>query len=73
MGGEIGLIPGNTLHFVNRLDRLTSGLVLIAKTKEKASEMGKAMMARNMKKVYLARVKGKFPDGVIECDAKYVP
>lgn len=43
---------------------------MIAKTKEKASEMGKAMMERSMKKVYLARVKGKFPEGVTECDAK---
>jgi 23S rRNA-/tRNA-specific pseudouridylate synthase len=49
---------------------LTSGLVLIAKTKQKASEMGKQMMNRDMQKTYLARVKGKFPDGVMDCDAK---
>jgi RluA family pseudouridine synthase len=57
-----------TLHFVNRIDRLTSGLVLIAKSKEKASQMGKTMTERNIKKTYLARVKGKFEYDRIECN-----
>ncbi|KAJ3305501.1 RNA pseudouridylate synthase domain containing protein 2 [Kappamyces sp. JEL0829] len=55
------------LHIVNRIDRLTSGLVLMTKTKEKAAEMGKLMEARNIQKTYLARVRGEFPDGTIEC------
>lgn len=56
------------LYLVNRIDRLTSGLVLIAKTKEKASKMSEQLRDRNIKKTYLARVRGDFPDGIIECN-----
>lgn len=46
---------------VNRLDRLTSGLLLIATTPQKAAELGRMMRNRNIKKEYVAKVKGQFP------------
>ena len=58
------------LHIINRLDRLTSGLVLIAKTKLKAAEMGQLMKLRTIKKTYYARVKGEFPRQDILVDKK---
>lgn len=50
------------LHIIHRLDRLTSGLVLLAKNSKVAQTWGKALMERaTCQKVYLARVRGKFP------------
>jgi 23S rRNA-/tRNA-specific pseudouridylate synthase len=49
------------LYTIHRLDRLTGGLVILGKTSAIATEWGKAIMNRDCKKVYLARVKGKFP------------
>lgn len=52
------------LHIIHRLDRLTSGLVLLAKNSTVAQKWGKALMERDTcTKVYVARVKGKFPTG----------
>ena len=52
----------DNLFTVHRLDRLTSGLTIIAKNTETAKILGKCIMDRdNCHKVYLARVKGKFP------------
>lgn len=51
------------LFTVHRLDRLTSGLVLIAKSSSLAKSLSKCIVERdNCQKLYLARVKGKFPD-----------
>jgi 23S rRNA-/tRNA-specific pseudouridylate synthase len=50
------------LHIIHRLDRLTSGLVLLAKNSTVAQRWGKALMERDTcSKVYVARVQGKFP------------
>ena len=50
---------------IHRLDRLTSGLSIIAKKKDVAKKMGKCILDReHCEKVYLTRVRGKFP-----CDA----
>lgn len=50
------------LHNINRLDRLTSGLVLLAKSSAVAQKLGKCIMQRDScQKLYLAVVKGKFP------------
>jgi len=49
-----------TLHTTHRLDRLTSGLVLLAKTKEAARRVGAWFAANQIRKTYLARVKGSF-------------
>lgn len=52
----------------NRLDRLTSGVMFIAKHKDAAERMMEQIMARTVKKEYVARVKGEFPDGDVVCE-----
>ncbi|MEM0895635.1 MAG: RNA pseudouridine synthase [Verrucomicrobiota bacterium] len=52
------LANGARLSIINRLDRETSGLVLVAKNREWASRFGKAMQRRAVKKEYLAIVWG---------------
>ncbi len=49
---------GGDLFLVNRLDRATSGLVLIARSREVASALGEQLMARDVAKTYLAIVRG---------------
>jgi tRNA pseudouridine65 synthase len=55
------------LHLAHRLDRATSGVVLLAKSREIAGELGRLFMAREVTKRYLAVVRG-WPDaeGVID-------
>lgn len=50
-------VPG-PLHAVHRLDRATSGVLLIARSSEMAAELGKQLMARTVQKSYLAVVRG---------------
>lgn len=52
------LACGGQVSLVNRLDRETSGIVLVAKTAEAARELGKAMQNRLLHKEYLAVVQG---------------
>lgn len=52
----------------NRLDRLTSGVMFIGKHPKGADTMAKNLLQRSVQKEYVARVKGKFPDGVVVCD-----
>src|SRR6059058_4465800 len=52
------LVNGGQVSIVNRLDRETSGLVLIAKNREAARRFGKAMERQEIKKEYLAIVHG---------------
>jgi 23S rRNA pseudouridine1911/1915/1917 synthase len=47
-----------TPHLIHRLDRETSGLVLIAKNPEAARELGKVWETRTVSKEYLALVHG---------------
>lgn len=54
---------GKAVHPINRLDRLTSGLMFIAKTPKGADEMSDQMKAREVSKEYVARVVGEFPVG----------
>ncbi|CAH0479792.1 unnamed protein product [Peronospora belbahrii] len=49
------------LHIVHRLDRLTSGVVLLAKNATKAKALSMIIADRQASKTYLARVRGKFP------------
>jgi 23S rRNA-/tRNA-specific pseudouridylate synthase len=49
------------LYTIHRLDRLTSGLVILAKTSTVAQQWSKLIMNRDCQKVYLARVQGRFP------------
>lgn len=48
---------------VHRLDRLTSGVLLLARNKEVASEYGNLIKDGKVQKHYLAKVVGKFPEG----------
>lgn len=52
--------PDAELHTTHRLDRLTSGLVILAKTKEAARQLGAWFSAGEVRKTYLARVRGGF-------------
>ncbi len=52
------LACGGCVSFVNRLDRETSGLVLVAKHARAARELGRAMQHHAIRKRYLAIVRG---------------
>ena len=51
--------PGEFVALVNRLDRETSGTVLIARSPEAASKLGAMTMKRAIEKTYLALVSGR--------------
>ena len=65
-----GNLPGNALRpgLVHRLDRDTSGLLVVAKNDETLRRLGKAMMARRISREYLGLVHGvpEHPRGRIE-------
>ncbi|MEO7430777.1 MAG: pseudouridine synthase [Dokdonella sp.] len=46
------------LHAVHRLDRATSGVLLVARSAAMAAELGRQMMDRSVGKNYLAAVRG---------------
>lgn len=50
-------------HPCNRLDRLTSGLMILGKTAKGADKMVKQMREREISKQYIAKVVGEFPLG----------
>ncbi|MCL7035767.1 hypothetical protein MKW94_003161 [Papaver nudicaule] len=56
---EHGLAP---LFPVHRLDRLVSGLLIIARSAAKADQLRQQIMAREVQKEYIARVIGVFPE-----------
>ena len=62
VGGEVVpasiFNPPSSPHLIHRLDRETSGLVLIAKNPAAASELGKIWETRAVQKEYLAIVHG---------------
>ena len=57
---HIGSLPGDPLRpgLVHRLDRDTSGLMVVAKTPEALSALGIAMKARRISREYLGLVRG---------------
>jgi 23S rRNA pseudouridine1911/1915/1917 synthase len=55
---RLHLGAGATAHLVNRLDRETSGVILVAKTSEAARALGKLWEARQVRKEYVALVHG---------------
>ena len=60
---------GNRPRLIHRLDRDTSGVILTARTKPAAGFLGKAMMARRIRKTYRAIVAPGAPEprqGTIE-------
>lgn len=52
----------------NRLDRLTSGIMFIGKHPKAAAELTLQISGRTVRKEYVARVKGEFPEGEVVCD-----
>ena len=52
----------------NRLDRLTSGIMFIGKHPKAAERLTTQIKDRMVKKEYVARVIGEFPEGDIICD-----
>ncbi len=65
-----GALPGDPLRagLVHRLDRDTSGLLVVAKTAEALSALGKSMMRRQIERTYLGLVVGvpEHPRGTID-------
>ncbi|KHN95223.1 DRAP deaminase [Metarhizium album ARSEF 1941] len=55
-------------HPCNRLDRLTSGIMFVAKSVTAAEALGNQIKSRTVRKEYMARVVGEFPEGDIVCD-----
>ncbi|KAI1826062.1 pseudouridine synthase [Xylaria intraflava] len=52
----------------NRLDRLTSGIMFVAKHPKSAAELGEKIKERSVRKEYIARVIGEFPEGEVVCN-----
>ncbi|HLI97475.1 MAG TPA: RluA family pseudouridine synthase, partial [Candidatus Baltobacteraceae bacterium] len=57
---HVSSLPGETVRagLVHRLDRDTSGLLVVAKTEEALSALGKAMKARHISREYLGLTAG---------------
>lgn len=58
---EILKIHGKEAYPCYRLDKVTSGVLIMAKTQQIASDIQSKIRKHDMNKFYLARVKGKFP------------
>ncbi|KAL7873397.1 hypothetical protein AOLI_G00124680 [Acnodon oligacanthus] len=65
LGKEKGLCG---LHTVHRLDRLTSGVLLFARTLEVSKKLDQMVRDRQLEKEYVCRVEGEFPDGEVVCE-----
>lgn len=67
---------GYPVHPCYRLDKITSGLLILAKNPIEANRIQSKIRDRHMKKYYLARVKGAFPQTAVDkspiytCDLK---
>ena len=59
-GGLVGSVL--TEKACNRLDRLTSGLMFVAKTRDAADFFMNQLKNRTIRKQYIARVRGEFPE-----------
>jgi 23S rRNA pseudouridine1911/1915/1917 synthase len=60
------------LHLVSRLDRETSGLVVLAKDAAMASRLQKAVQERQVEKIYLAILDGRL-EAAVDVDAPLGP
>ncbi|XP_061700753.1 RNA pseudouridylate synthase domain-containing protein 2 isoform X2 [Syngnathoides biaculeatus] len=65
LGKERGL---SELHTVHRLDRLTSGVLLFARTLEVSKKLDQLVRDRKLEKEYVCRVEGEFPEGELVCE-----
>ncbi|KAJ1740273.1 DRAP deaminase [Coemansia sp. RSA 989] len=55
------------LYPINRLDRLTSGLLLVGLNPTVAHKVERQLVEHKVQKEYVCKVKGEFPDGKIKC------
>jgi 23S rRNA pseudouridine955/2504/2580 synthase len=64
----LGDSPKTRPRLVHRLDRDTSGVLVVAKRREVAAKLGRAFQTRSVRKIYWALVKGvpKPPQGKVE-------
>ncbi|EJD08351.1 pseudouridine synthase [Fomitiporia mediterranea MF3/22] len=58
----------SNVYTVNRLDRLTSGLMIIALSSERARSLTSEFTSGTIQKEYVARVRGEFPAEEITCE-----
>lgn len=58
----------SNLHVIHRLDRLTSGVLMFAKSSEKSRDMHNDISLRDVDKEYICRVEGNFPEDTIICN-----
>ncbi|KAM6968609.1 pseudouridylate synthase RPUSD2 [Tautogolabrus adspersus] len=65
LGKERGI---SELHTVHRLDRLTSGVLLFARTLEISQRLDQLVRNRELEKEYVCRVDGEFPEGELVCE-----
>lgn len=67
---HVSMLPGEAVRagLVHRLDRDTSGLLVVAKTEAALSALGKAMKARHISREYLGLVSGipQHPKGTVD-------
>ncbi|XP_038597015.1 RNA pseudouridylate synthase domain-containing protein 2 [Tachyglossus aculeatus] len=55
------------LHPLHRLDRLTSGVLMFAKTAAVSERIHEQVRERQLEKEYVCRVEGEFPEGELTC------
>ncbi|XP_028422546.1 pseudouridylate synthase RPUSD2 isoform X1 [Perca flavescens] len=65
LGKERGI---SELHTVHRLDRLTSGVLLFARTLEASKKLDQLVRDRQLEKEYVCRVEGEFPESELICE-----
>ncbi|KAM9354360.1 pseudouridylate synthase RPUSD2 isoform 2-T2 [Pholidichthys leucotaenia] len=65
LGKERGI---SELHTVHRLDRLTSGVLLFARTLEISKKLDQMVRDRQLEKEYVCRVEGEFPEAEVICE-----
>ncbi|XP_037550831.1 RNA pseudouridylate synthase domain-containing protein 2 [Nematolebias whitei] len=65
LGKEHGI---SALHTIHRLDRLTSGVLLFARTLETSKKLDQMVRDRQLEKEYVCRVEGEFPEAELICE-----
>uniref|UniRef100_A0A8B9DNG3 Pseudouridine synthase n=1 Tax=Anser cygnoides TaxID=8845 RepID=A0A8B9DNG3_ANSCY len=56
------------LHTIHRLDRMTSGVLMFAKTVEVSKRIDEQVRERQLEKEYVCRVVGEFPEHEVVCE-----
>ncbi|XP_041429320.1 RNA pseudouridylate synthase domain-containing protein 2-like isoform X2 [Xenopus laevis] len=56
------------LHTIHRLDRMTSGVLMFAKTLDVSKKIDEQVRQRQLEKEYVCRVCGEFPEEEVTCE-----